>query len=467
MFVGREYELDELNKAYSKNTFQFSVIYGRRRVGKSTLINVFTKGKKSIYFVAIQSTAKENLEILSSQILTTLAPDAPKNPFTSYREAIEYVFEKSKTERIIFTIDEYPYLANSDKAISSILQAAIDKHQSDSQLFLILCGSSMSFMEKQVLGYESPLYGRRTSQYKILPFNYLDSSRMLSGFNNEEKIVLYSVTGGVPEYLARVDNALTLKENVYELFFKTSGRLFEEPGNLIKQELKNPETYNAIIAAIASGSSRLNEISTKVGIETSQCSNMMSSLISLGIVKKEYPVTEETSKKTIYLLDDWMFIFWYRFIQPELSYIISGLGDKVCDEVFDKYINSHVGRAFEACVKQYMWVALKNDTLPVLFRSIGRWWGKDNRLGHSDERKEVEIDFIAHNRKDAIFGQCKWRNIKTCEDVLNELVENSNIFPHFKKKYYMIFSKSNFSDSLKKRSDVENNIILLNVDDMF
>jgi AAA+ ATPase superfamily predicted ATPase len=250
----------------------------------------------------------------------------------------------------------------------------------------------MSFMEKQVLGYTSPLYGRRTAQYKLLPFDYIESANMLPGFDNEEKIILYSVTGGIPEYLSRIDNKLSLQENVRCLFFDPSGRLFEEPSNLLKQELKIPETYNAIIAAIAGGSSKLNQIAAKVDIETSQCSKMLSTLIALGLVRKEYPVTETKSKKSIYLLDDCMFIFWYRFVLPDLSRITSGLGGTVCEEIFAEQLSSHTGRIFEECAKQYMWRALKEKTLPISFKKIGRWWGKD-----PNKRREEEIDFIAEN----------------------------------------------------------------------
>jgi AAA+ ATPase superfamily predicted ATPase len=292
MFVGRKSELELLNKYYNKNNFHLSVIYGRRRVGKTTLINEFCKNKKTVYFVALESTAKENLELLSKQILAVLAPNAPQNSFPSFYEAVNYIFEYSKTERVIFVIDEYPYLAESDKSVSSVIQAAIDKYQQDSNLFLILCGSSMSFMENQVLGYKSPLYGRRTCQFKIMPFNYFESSEMLYNFSGEDKIILYGITGGIPEYISRIDNSLSVAENAEELIFNPSGRLFEEPSNLLKQELKMPQTYNGIITAIASGSSKLNEIATKTGIETSQCSNMINTLISLELVRKDYPVTE-------------------------------------------------------------------------------------------------------------------------------------------------------------------------------
>ena len=462
MFVGRKSELETLNKSYNRDTFQFPVIYGRRRVGKTTLINEFCKERKAIYFVAVQSTAKENLEILSAQILVTLAPQAPKNPFPTFRDAIEYIFERARTERIIFAIDEYPYLANSDNAVSSILQAAIDKHQANSKLFLILCGSSMSIMERQVLGYKSPLYGRRTAQLKLLPFDYLESSEMLDGFSNEEKLILYSITGGVPEYLSRIDRTISMRENVRNLFFDPSGRLFEEPTNLLKQELKMPETYNAIVAAIASGSSKLNEISTKVGIETSQCSKMLSTLIGLGIVSKEFPVTEAKSKKTIYILNDWMFIFWYRFVLPELSRITAGLGDIVCEEVFAEQLSNHMGRAFEECARQYMWRALKKKNLPISFKRIGRWWGNNPK-----ERREEEIDFIAFSGDKAIFGECKWRNVQTGEDELNELIRKAGLLTCFTEVHFMLFSKTGFTNALKVRAAKAGGIALVGIAEMF
>jgi len=462
MFVGRKNELESLNKNYMKASFQFPVIYGRRRVGKTTLINEFCKDKKTVYFVAVQSTAKENLEILSAQILSVLSPNSPKNPFPSFRDAVEYVFERAKNERIILAIDEYPYLAGSDEALSSILQAAIDRHQSESRLFLILCGSSMSFMERQVLGYKSPLYGRRTAQYKLLPFNYIESAEMLRGFSNEEKIVLYGVTGGIPEYLFRVDGNLSLRENVFNLFFDPSGRLFEEPSNLLKQELRIPDTYNAIITAIAGGSSRLNEVATKVGIESSQCSKMLATLISLGLVRKEFPVTESISRKTIYVLDDWMFVFWYRFVYPELSRVTAGLGEVVCEEVFKEQLNSHTGYVFEECAKQYMWQALREGKTAFSFKRIGRWWGSNPK-----ERREEEIDFIAFSGERAVFGECKWKNSPIGIDVLDDLIKKSLLLTEFKDTHYALFSRNGFTDALTNRAAEHKSIALIGVDDMF
>ena len=462
MFVGRENELNSLNKNYKKDFFQFCVIYGRRRVGKTTLIKEFCKDKKNIFFVAAQTTIKENTEVLSAQILSTLAPDAPKNPFSSFRSAVEYVFETAKNERTVFVIDEFPYLANNYPAASSILQAIIDFYQAESKLFLILCGSSMSFMEEQVLGQKSPLYGRRTAQYKLLPFDYRNSGKMLPGFSNIEKIIIYSVTGGIPEYLSRIDNGISLQDNIHDLFFDTSGRLFEEPSNLLKQELKIPETYNAIITAIADGNSKLNEISVNVDIETSQCSKMLSTLINLGIVRKEYPVTDVKSKKSIYLLNDWMFVFWYRFVRPELSRISAGFGKTVCDGVFYSQLNSHTGKTFEECAIQYLWSLQKNDVSPVAFKKAGRWWGNNPK-----ERREEEIDVMAYTDDKAIFCECKWKNTQIGVDIYEELKRKTELFRIFNDVYYMLFSKSGFTEALRKKAAEHGKIFLVDVDDMF
>jgi AAA+ ATPase superfamily predicted ATPase len=231
---------------------------------------------------------------------------------------------------------------------------------------------------------------------------------------------------------------------------------------LLKQELKMPETYTAIITAIAEGGSKLNEIATKAGIETSQCSTMLATLVSLGLIRKEIPVTETQSKKTIYLLDDGMFIFWYRFVLPDLSRINAGLGEIVCQEVFDEQLSDHVGHAYEECAKQYMWRQLKAGTAPLPFKKIGRWWGNNPK-----KRCEEEIDFIALAKEGAAFGECKWRNSLVGEDVLDDLERKAALFPQFKNKSYIIFSKSGFTDRLKEKAAGLSNIVLAGLDEMF
>ena len=468
MFSGREKELEELERYHKDGSFHFAVFYGRRRVGKTTLINKFRENKKAIYFAAAETTAKENLELLSVQILSVLTPEAPINSFNSFNSAFEHCFKAAEKERLIFVIDEYPYLAESDKAVSSLLQALIDKYHKDSRLFLILCGSSMSFMENQVLGYKSPLYGRRSCQFKIEPFNYFECAKMLPGYSHAEKITFYGIFGGIPEYISRINNNLSVQKNAENLFFNPSGRLFEEPSNLLKQEIKAPQTYNAIIGAIASGATKMNEIASITGIETSQCSNMLTTLISLGIVKREYPAGgAKPSRKTIYMLSDFMFRFWYNFIRPNQSRIAMGFGKNACDEIFDKStgkIETYMGHVFEECAIQFLWRRFgeKNN-----FNTIGRWWGPNQQ-----EKKEEEIDILAIGTdkkaaETALFGECKWRNIRTGNDILENLIRKSALLTNYPKKQYIIFSKSNFSNQLIDNAAIRKDTTLVGLEDLF
>ena len=264
MFVGRERELKKLNTMYQSNQFEFAVLYGRRRVGKTTLIREFMREKQGVYYISVEGARKENLSGLSKALLAQGGLGQGIAEFQSFEALLEYVDSIALSgERMILAIDEYPYLAASYPAISSLIQSHIDRCWKDSRLFLILCGSSMSFMEEQVLGYKSPLYGRRTAQFKIHPFTFFEARRMLANFEPEQQAVLYGVTGGIPEYLSRINQELDMDENIVQLFFDESGRLFEEPVNLMKQELREPMTYHSIISAIASGASKLNDIATK------------------------------------------------------------------------------------------------------------------------------------------------------------------------------------------------------------
>lgn len=302
MFIGRTPELAELERLYGTGKFQCVIVYGRRRVGKTSLITEFTKDKEAAYFAGQETGANENLESLSRSIFSLSRDFSEASTlFPSFREALESVFSLAENRRVILTIDEYPHLAASYRGISSLLQTLIDKHKDSSKLFLILCGSSLSFMENQVLGYKSPLYGRRTAQFKVLPFNFDETLEYFAHesheFSPQDAAVLYGVTGGIPLYVSLMDKDLSVADNIMLHFLSPAGYLFEEPTNLIKQECREPARYNAIIKAIADGASRLSVIAGKTGMETSLCSTYISKLISIGILKKEYPFREERSKK--------------------------------------------------------------------------------------------------------------------------------------------------------------------------
>jgi len=440
MFYGRTSELIKLKEMYESDKFEFAVIYGRRRVGKTTLIREFIKNKNALFFAASESTAPDNLLSLSKCIGGSNA--APV--FQNYESAFSAIFNAAENKRLIFIIDEFPYLAEAYRGVSSILQILIDHNKDNSKLLLILCGSSMSFMENQVLGYQSPLYGRRTAQFKILPFSFFESLPFFENYCDEDKAVLYGTTGGVPEYLNKINPQKTVRENIVDSFLTPSGHFFEEPSNLIKQELREPSTYNIIIEAIASGSSRLNEIATKCKIESNKCAKYLSSLISLGLVAREYPYGETASKRSIYKLENSMFRFWYRFVFPNMSAIVAGLGNAVFDNEVKEQLNAYMGIVFEDICKQWFFAQAKkgiNDESPPFFiGTIGRWWGTNPLT-----RKQEEIDIMAAHGDSALFAECKWKN--TDIDVYNDLKRKSGMF-NYKTIYLYIFTKNFVSSRL-------------------
>lgn len=460
MFIGRERELDALNKLYKSNKFEFAVIYGRRRVGKTALINEFIGDKKAIYFMGVESNAKQNLENFSKSIMEFASGIETESSFLSFQAALEYVFKLAENERIILAIDEYPYVARSSKSLASTLQLLIDKYKDNSKLMLILCGSSMSYMEDHVLAYKAPLYGRRTAQMKLLPFDFEETCRYLKNLSDEDKALIYGVVGGTPQYLLQMDDKLSVEDNIKNTYLNPISFLYEEPTNLLKQEVREPAIYTAIITAIATGSSRMSEISSKVGEDTNVCTNYIKNLMNLGIVQKETPYGEKASRKSVYSIEDNMFRFWYRFVLDNNSIIARGAADLVYKRI-EPQLSDYMGKVFEEICKQYLWKQLLSDNCPVEFNSLGRWWGNDPK-----EKCQTEIDIMGEQDKNtALFAECKWTNEKVDLGVLETLVKRSNLFS-YKTKHYFLFSKSGFTKGCIDKANDMGNVDLVNYQDM-
>ena len=461
-FYCREDELRKLNKRYAGGQFECIVIYGRRRVGKTALINEFCKDKPTIFFSALNTTGKENLEALSRSIMSFERPDSESVPeFSSYDAALNELTSLSKEKRIVFVIDEYPYLAKAKPAISAMLQHIIDHRWAESRMFLILCGSSMSFMENQVLGKESPLYGRRTGQFKIEPLDYKETAVFHPDLSAEDQSLVYGITGGVPHYINKLDIRGSVDEALLDNFFDRSSYLYEEPGNLLKQELREPAIYNAIIKAIAEGAFRMNEIKMKVGEENSLISKYLKTLIDLGIVRKETPVTEKPGKKTIYLLADNFFRFWYRFVPVNMSAIDSGRIVKIYPHVIKQYLPDYMGLIFEKMCQDYL--LYYSDNLPIELNEIGQWWGTD-----PGERKQVQIDIVGTpvEGKEYIIGSCKYRNEKIGVDELERMRHYAVVFGKGDHYHYYIFSKGGFTEGLLQAQE-RGEVRLIALEDLY
>ena len=460
MFIGRERELELLHRLYESDKFEFIVLYGRRRVGKTALINRFIEQKQAIYFTAVESNERQNLENFSKSIIEYASGIEAETSFVSFQAALEYLFKLSEKERFVLAIDEYPYVARTSAGFASTLQMLIDKYKATSRMMLVLCGSSMSYMEDNVLSYKAPLYGRKTAQIRLYPFDFEETCRCFKNFSAEEKALAYGIVGGTPQYLLQMNDKLSIGENVKNIYLAPFSPLYEEPLNLLKQEVREPAVYIAIITAIASGASRMSEISGKVGENTNVCATYLKNLISLDMVKKETPYGEDNSKKSIYFIDDNMFRFWYRFIPENISMIARGASDLVYRRI-EPFMSDYMGKVFEEICRQYLWKLLLSGRSPVEFSSLGRWWGND-----PVHKSQTEIDIMGEQDKEtALFAECKWRNEKVDTGVLDTLIERSKLF-RYKKNCYFIFSKSGFTKGCITKAAESGNVFLIPYSDM-
>ena len=470
MFLCREIELNVLNKRYKKNGLECIIIYGRRRVGKTAIINEFTKDKPTIYFPALNTNAQGNLTALSKAIYAYHHPDTQSAPvYRSFDDAFSEVTRIAKeSERVIFVIDELPYLAKADDSIPSRLQHLLDHDWANTELFLILCGSSMSFMEKDVLSEKSPLFGRRTAQLRIDPLSYLDTARFHPELSNQDNALIYGITGGVPHYINKLDVTGSIKDALLENLLDTSSYLFEEPENLLKQELREPAVYNAIITAIANGATRQNEIADKAGLERSVCSKYLKVLTNLGIIHRIEPVVNKSSRKSFYRITDHFFRFWYRFVPGNMMAISAGTIGRTYEASVGSYLSVYMGLVFEDICRQYL--IMHPEKLPFPISEIGEWWG-----AHPVKKKEIQLDIVAVSAKanntrsgrQYIIGSCKYKNEEIGTDELDLLHDYASVFTNGDDTcFYYIFSKSGFTKGLKDLAN-EGQVVLICLQEIY
>ena len=463
MFIGRAMEMEVLERKYASDRFELGIIYGRRRVGKTTLINEFIKGRHTVFFTAMETSAGENLVSLSRSI-AALNPEEPSGPvYQSFIDALEAVFSQARKSRLIFVIDEYPFLAASYPGISSVLQRLIDENKDNSKLFMLINGSSMALMENYFFSYKRPLYGRKTFQLKIEPFDFFQLKDFFPKTAIDVLPCIYGAYGGMPKYLEDYDEKLSFKKNIIRNYLQNGASLLEEPESILKQEVRDPSNYNAIITAIAAGSTRYSEISGKAKLESGNIAGFMSNLISLNLVKKEVPALESGGKRPLYVISDNMIRFWYRFITANLSLIRNNRSELAWTQI-EKELDAYMGRVFEEISLQYLWRVNGGDKLPFMFTEAGRWWGND-----PIKKQETEIDIIAWDgKKNAVFCECKWRRQKTGPEVLEELNEKAGLpaFARFTSKHFILFSRSGFTPSCRRQAEEQGNVRLFEYREM-
>ena len=478
MFIGREAELKFLQDKYNEPSGQFIVLYGRRRVGKTETLKEFCKDKKHVLYTCTQTTDKIQLSKFSKHLLKEDIPAKRYiSEFADWESAFRAILELPYGEdKKLLVIDEFPYMCKANPSIPSTLQTLWDDELKDKNIMLILCGSAMSFIEKELLAEKNPLYGRATGIYKMKPMGFYDSIKFFPNYSDKDKIIAYSILGGIPHYLKQFNPNISLEENIKRNILTKGSILYSEVEFLLHQELRETPVYNSVIEVVALGSTKLNEISQKSLIEdTSKTSVYLKNLIELGLIKREVSVDSKLKgnanfNRGIYNLSDNFFRFWYTYGFANFSQLEDGDVDGVYDFIVAPTLHEFASFTFEEVCREFVKELQKRNALPFRYSKMGRWFGRttvrDTGTESGLRTTETEIDLlgISQNAKAYLVGECKFKNSSfkysdylDAKAKLSPLKENAEF-------YYAFFSESGFDETLVNEVKKDNTISLYGLD---
>jgi AAA+ ATPase superfamily predicted ATPase len=458
-FINRETELAALESLWRSPRAELSVLYGRRRVGKTELLRHFCQGKPAVFFLAAQIKEIDNLDRFQAAVREALPTlDLSGVIFRDFPGALNFLARQAVRTPLAVILDEFPYLCEENPGLPSQLQAFWDQIARQTRLKLILCGSHVSFMERSILAERSPLFGRRTAQQRLLPLSPFDATRFFSRSAEAERLTLYGILGGTPAYLALMDPSLSLRENLLAAALRPQGYLYEEVPFLLRTELMAPATYASLLRAVAGGCTRLNEIAQRAGVEPTTSGKYLSILRDLALVRREvafFDRAPERSRRGLYVIQDNFVLFWFRFILPNQVAIEAGNGGRVYDEIIVPALDGHMGPVFEEVCREY--VRLRPADRGGLIRRVGRHWERD-----------WDLDVAAEDsRGQLLVGECKWTRCPVGRDALRQFQSRAANHPLLARRrpQLLFFSKAGFTQGAIRFAS-EAGIQVVNLHDM-
>jgi Predicted ATPase (AAA+ superfamily) len=449
-FINREEELHFLKEKWLQDEPQLIVVYGKRRVGKTELTIRFSKDKPHFYFLCERIPLRNQLKKFTESIGNYFQDEfLPPDGFKDWETLLKYI--AGKNQKLVITIDEFSYLIETDPAIPSSFQKAWDLYLKNSNVFLILTGSSISMMERSVLFYKAPLYGRRTGQILVRPFRFRELKKMFPEKDFDEILSIYSMVGGTALYLNKFKNKPYLQV-VRDEILKKGEPLYEEVEFLLREELKEPRNYFVILEAISLGKHRLSEIINETGFDKGTVSRYISILNDIQITKKEIPITEkipEKSRKGIYVIEDNFVNAWFRFVFRNRSLLEENRTKEVLSKI-EASMGELLSKNYEKIAGELLFETIATGRIKLRFDTFGRWWDKD-----------AEMDLVAINSatNEILFGEVKWSNKKIGVNIYNELKEKAGTVTWGKKgrkEYFALFSKSGFTPDMLALAKKEN-----------
>lgn len=455
-FIGRKEELEQLRYAYSTEEYEGILVYGRRRIGKSELIKESFKTEKCkiVYYECVKVSEESNVRAFAEVIGNIFKIPTPA--FSSFGDAVEFLFKCSVKEKIILVIDEYPYLREKIQGCDSVFQKIIDTYAMNCKMKLILCGSYVDIMEK-LISEDNPLHKRMGISLNVKQMDYYESAMFYPNLSNEDKVKIYSVFGGLPYYNKYIDDSKTVKENIIELVASKGARFENDPQTALETEVSKMTNANETFLAIARGKAKFSDILNSSHVSSSpSLDDTLRKLILMDVVKKEYPINDETEKKSIYSISDRLSRFYYRYIFPRISYFSTMRAEDFYEEFIEKDFESQfVPKEFEEITKQYLIRKNKSGKIKPPLYKVGKYYYDDVR-----NKKNGEFDVVTQNKDGYDFYEVKFTDAPIGDSIINEEIKQlSAIGLKYNKAGFV--SKSGFDVS-----DVKD-YILITLDDMY
>lgn len=459
-FVDRYQEMEYLNKEYQSSASNLIVIYGRRRVGKTSLINEFLKAhENNIYFLATEESDKENLKAFAHKASEYTSNPLLERSALSWNEVFLELSKYHTDSKRIIVLDEFQYLCTSNRAYPSILQKIWDEILVNKNTMLILCGSLVHLMESTALNYSSPLYGRRTGVMRLnqIPFKYYHE--FFKGKDNNSLVPFYALSGGTPRYIESICKYDDIYEAIYNEALNKNSYLYNEVEFLLKGEVSDPKVYYTILRAIANGNMKIGDIGRFSGLKENILSKYLSILTELDLVKREVPVTidnPDKCKKGLYKIKDNYFSFYFLYLYEYRGELERGNRDYVLKKIKEHYSDNYVSHVYEDICREKVIELSEEDKIPFRVNKVGRYWGK--------ECGETDIVGFDLEKENLLLGECKYSSNPKGYETLQKLIDKSETLKQVtgcQKVYFVIFSFSGFSEELTKAAKKRNDVLLI------
>lgn len=457
-FVDREQEMETLQSEYEREGSSLVVLYGRRRVGKTTLISEFIKGKNSMFFLASEESEAQNRNAFKDKVAEFIDSDLLRSAeIKSWDTLFKAIIDTPFNSKPVIVLDEFQYLGKANPAFPSIFQRIWEEILKDKSVMVVLCGSLISMMVSQTLSYDSPLYGRRTAQIRLkqIPFSYYHE--FFPEKNRKDLIEMYAVTGGVPKYIELFSESKDIYTAIQKCVLNRSGYLYDEPHFLLQQEVSEVGSYFSIIRAIAAGNRKLADIASLLEIKATSLTKYLKTLIDLDILEREVPITEdnpEKSKKGLYKIKDNYLRFWFAFVYPNMSFIESGHSNIALTKIKQGLIKNHTAFVYEDVCREKMWDLNGEGAWPFLFTKLGSYW---------DSNTEIDVVALDPEDKNLILGECKYWKDPVGISVLRDLEKKADSVSwekNHRKIWYVLFSANGFTDELINEAATRTDLLL-------